>query len=282
MRFVKTQALGNDFILVEREWIKDLDIEKLSPALCNRNFGIGSDGILIVDREDSLYKMTMLNPDGSEAMCGNGLRAFILYLLDEGYVKTDHFEVLSLSGKNMVDIERDSSGRVKNIAANLGYPIFERAKIPFAKEGLEPAIDEPIEACGQTFHATLISMGNPHAIIFVDDINAININEWGPAIENHPLFPQRTNVEFVQFVDKDNLIMRVWERGAGVTLACGTGTSATVVAAVLKGLTNSRVKVHLLGGILEIEYKKGETVKMIGPASEVFRGEIDPFKIALP
>jgi diaminopimelate epimerase len=282
LKFVKTQALGNDFILVEREWIHNIDLEETAPTLCNRNFGIGSDGILIVDKEEGLYRMTMLNPDGSEAMCGNGLRAFIRYLIDEKYVQEDEFDVLSLSGKNRVIIERDKNGKVRNIKANLGYPVFERDKIPYAREGMIPAIDEPIEIEGRKFNVTLISMGNPHAVIFVDDIEEIEIEKWGPQIENHPLFPKRTNVEFVQFINRENLIMRVWERGAGVTLACGTGTSATVVAAVLKGMTGSRVKVHLLGGILEIEYEKGGQVWMIGPASEVFRGEIYPENLYFP
>jgi len=284
LKFVKTQALGNDFILVERSWIGNYDLTKLAPALCHRNFGIGSDGILIVDREAGLYKMTMLNPDGSVAMCGNGLRAFVLYLYESGLVKEKEFDVKSEAGApiNHVKVHTDEAGKAVLIEASMGEPIFQREKIPFARPGMEPALNEPIEVEGRIFEASLVSMGNPHAVIFVEDLDTIDVSYWGPRIEKHPLFPKKTNVEFVQFVDRENLIMRVWERGAGITLACGTGTTATVVAAVLKGLTASRVKVHLLGGILEIEYVKGKEARMFGPAKEVFRGEIDPLTIKLP
>ncbi len=284
LSFVKTQALGNDFILLERQWIKNYDIVQLAPALCHRNFGIGSDGILIVDQEAGLYKMTMLNPDGSVAMCGNGLRSFVLYLYEHGLVKEKEFDVKSEAGApiNHVKVHTDSSNKVLFIEASMGEPILERAKIPFAKKGVEPALAEPIQVGDRVFEVALVSMGNPHAVIFVPDINAIDVAYWGPQIEKHPLFPQKTNVEFVQVVDKNNLIMRVWERGAGITLACGTGTTASVVASVLKGYTQSRVKVHLLGGILEIEYEKGKEAYQFGPAQEVFHGQIDPLKIKLP
>ena len=269
MKFFKVQATGNDFILVERKWIKKHKIEELSPILCDRHFGIGSDGILIVDKEDGLYKMTMLNPDGSEAMCGNGLRAFIRYLLEKGYIKKKSFEVKTIKGINKIIIENNL------IKASLGSPIFEREKIPFAKQGATPAIDEEIEAGDKVFKATLVSMGNPHAVIFVDDPDKIDIKKYGPIIENHKLFPKRTNVEFAKLVDRNNIIMRVWERGAGITLACGTGTAATVVAARLKNLVDKKVVVHLLGGEIEIEYDNDEAL-MKGDASIVFSGEISP------
>lgn len=282
LKFVKTQAIGNDFILVERAWLKNLKPEELAPKLCDRHFGIGSDGILIVDKENALYKMTMLNPDGSTAMCGNGLRAFIRYLLDEKYITENEFEVKTEKGIHKVKSIKNQEGSVEKIEVNLGYPIFEREKIPFAKSGDEPAINEKIIVEGKIFEATLLSMGNPHAVIFTNDVEKIDINYWGSRIENHRLFPKRTNVEFVQVVDRNTLIMRVWERGAGITLACGTGTSASVVAAVLKGLTNSKVIVKLEGGELEVQYEKGKEVIMIGYAEEVFRGKIEPAKIKLP
>jgi len=269
LKFVKVQATGNDFILVEREWIKGYDIENIAPILCDRHFGIGSDGILIVDKEDELYKMTMLNPDGSEAMCGNGLRAFVRYLITKGYINKNEFRVKTLPGINNIKIENNL------IKASLGKPIFEREKIPFTKKGIEPAIDEEIEVDGVIFKATLVSMGNPHAVIFVDNVEEVDIKKWGPKIENHPLFPKRTNVEFAQVLNRDEIIMRVWERGAGITLACGTGTAATVVAARLKKLVNSKVTVHLLGGDIEIEYDFEEVI-MKGDASIVFTGNIEP------
>ncbi|HOJ50135.1 MAG TPA: diaminopimelate epimerase [Spirochaetota bacterium] len=269
MKFVKVQATGNDFILVEREWIKGYDIENIAPILCDRHFGIGSDGILIVDKEDELYKMTMLNPDGSEAMCGNGLRAFVRYLITKGYINKNEFRVKTLPGINNIKIENNL------IKASLGKPIFEREKIPFTKKGIEPAIDEEIEVDGVIFKATLVSMGNPHAVIFVDNVEEVDIKKWGPKIENYPLFPKRTNVEFAQVLNRNEIIMRVWERGAGITLACGTGTAATVVAARLKKLVNSKVTVHLLGGDIEIEYDFEEVI-MKGDASIVFTGNIEP------
>jgi len=269
LKFVKVQATGNDFILVEREWIKGYDIENIAPILCDRHFGIGSDGILIVDKEDELYKMTMLNPDGSEAMCGNGLRAFVRYLITKGYINKNEFRVKTLPGINNIKIENNL------IKASLGKPIFEREKIPFTKKGIEPAIDEEIEVDGVIFKATLVSMGNPHAVIFVDNVEEVDIKKWGPKIENYPLFPKRTNVEFAQVLNRNEIIMRVWERGAGITLACGTGTAATVVAARLKKLVNSKVTVHLLGGDIEIEYDFEEVI-MKGDASIVFTGNIEP------
>jgi diaminopimelate epimerase len=270
--FVKMHGTGNDFIIIERNDIRGININDYSKYLNDRHFGIGGDGLLIVDKSDSLYKMTMINPDGSEAMCGNGIRCFALYLLEKNYEKNTEFEVDSIAGVKKIQWEKTDNNYFFSV--DMGNPIFERSKIPMSGSGKSPVIDEKLIVDNADYYATCVSMGNPHAVIFVDDYNSFSIDKVGKSIENNQLFPKRTNVEFVKVIDRNNIVMRVWERGAGQTLACGTGTCASVVAASLKGLVEDKVTVQVLGGILHITYID-DNVIMKGEAKTVFTGTID-------
>ncbi len=270
--FVKMQGTGNDFIIIEREHITGIPINDFSLALNDRHFGIGGDGLIIIDKENGFYKMTMINPDGSEAMCGNGIRCFGLYLVERGYVKEKEFVVDSIAGKK--NLIHQIRGDKHYFTVNMGEPILERNKIPLAVEGESPVVDVPVKTSRGEFLATCVSMGNPHAVIFVNTYEGFDLHQIGNEIEHHSLFPQRTNVEFIQVRDRNNLVMRVWERGAGETLACGTGTCAAVVASRLKGYVDDHVTVKLPGGIVEISYS-GKEVFMTGEAKTVFSGNVD-------
>jgi diaminopimelate epimerase len=274
--FVKMQGTGNDFIVIERDDIKNIDINAYSKYLNHRHFGIGGDGLLVVDSKDGLYKMTMINPDGSEAMCGNGIRCFALYLIEKGYIKENEFEVASSAGVKKISYA--STGGKHYFKVNMGYPILEPSKIPVMAEGENPVVALELDADNKKYIANCVSMGNPHAVIFVDNYESINIPAAGKSIENNPVFPERTNVEFVVVEDRKNIKMRVWERGAGETLACGTGTCASVVASYLKGYVDQTVNVSLLGGDVEIFYS-GSDVYMTGEAVTVYSGEIDIEKL---
>jgi diaminopimelate epimerase len=274
--FVKTQGTGNDFIIIERKDIPGIDINAYSLYLNDRHFGIGGDGLLIVDKANDLYKMTMINPDGSEAMCGNGIRCFGLYLKEKGYIKENKFTVDSIAGTK--ELEYENKDGKHYFTVNMGKPILERDKIPVAGKGASPVIDMPVMIKGNEYELTCVSMGNPHAVIFVDSYENLNLHETGHNIEHHALFPERTNVEFIKIIDRNNILMRVWERGAGETLACGTGTCAAVVAANLKNYVDNEVNVTLPGGEVNIKYS-GDDVVMTGEANIVFSGNIDIDKV---
>lgn len=271
-------GLGNDFILLDyvRFIKKDFDFKELSERLCHRRFGIGADQLLILSpSEIADFKMRIFNSDGSEVeMCGNGIRCLAKYIWDNGLSKKNFLNIETIAGIIKPE-KRDDMFRV-----DMGEPIFEPHKIPvklpLAEKNFSTIVDYPIQIDDKEFKFTCVSMGNPHAVIFLeDDISEIPLHIYGPAIENHEYFPKRVNVEFINLKSKNNLKMRVWERGAGETLACGTGACASAIAAMVKNLTERKVILQLLGGELIIEWGDDNHVYMSGPAVTVFEGTIE-------
>ncbi len=283
-RFTKMHGIGNDFILIDAdaEPLPEDRLPEISRRLCHRKFGIGGDGLILVlptdltdptDRSD--FRMRMFNPDGSEAeMCGNGIRCFAKYVYDRGLIDSEQITVATLAGEMKLDL-RIEGRRVGSVRVDMGAPVLDRHQIPMSGEGPSPVIGEDISVEGERYAITAVSMGNPHAVIFTDDVSSVPLEQVGPQIERCPLFPARTNVHFVKVQSSDELTMRTWERGAGATLACGTGACASVVASALNGLAGRRVTAHLPGGDLLIEWAQDNHVYMTGPATEVFEGEID-------
>jgi diaminopimelate epimerase len=278
IQFTKMHGLGNDFIVVDaiNQRFDDINLNQLAMDICNRNFGIGADGLILVLKSDkSDFKMRIFNADGSEPeMCGNGVRCFSKFVYDNKLIEKDIFSVETLAGI-MVPALIIKDGFIEAIEVDMGKPILETNRIPVANINKEKVINEPIKVADQVFHFTGVSMGNPHAVVFVDDLQALDIDQIGPLFENHEYFPERVNTEFVQIINKNEIALIVWERGAGRTLACGTGASASVVAGILNGFLNPRVIVHLPGGNLIIEWQNDEELIMTGPAETVFKGEID-------
>lgn len=276
MRFTKMHGLGNDFIMVDgyKEKLPE-DIFAVAAKLCHRNFGIGADGlILVLPSEKTDIRMAIYNSDGSEAeMCGNGIRCFAKFVYEQGYVKKKSFGVETLAGIMTPRLVLDG-GKVSGVTVDMGEPSLERGAVPMEGPAAGQAIDEPLEVLDKTFRITALLMGVPHCVIFVDDVDAVDLAKYGPVIEKHPLFPRKTNVHFLQVLNTQELKMRVWERGAGITLACGTGACASLVAAVLNKKAEKKAKIHLPGGTLEIEWAADNHVYMTGPAQEVFVGEI--------
>jgi len=279
MEFTKMHGAGNDFIVVDA--LKDNYTERLLAVpdvvmrLCDRHFGIGADGlILILPSEVGDLKMRILNPDGSEAeMCGNGIRCFAKYAFEHGLIGKSSLRVETLAGVICPEL-RLQEGRVVSVSVDMGKPRLTRAEIPMTGPGEDRAVAFDLSAQGSAFKATAVSMGNPHCVIFTDDPEAVQLESIGPAIENHPFFPRKTNVEFVQVIAPDRLKMLVWERGAGRTMACGTGACAALVAAVLNGLAERTARVLLPGGELEINWRSDDRLIMTGPATEVFTGSL--------
>jgi len=270
MQFTKMHALGNDFVVID---MRGLDIDNLpamSQWLCNRRFGIGADQVLLLDESDECdFRMLIYNADGSEVeMCGNGIRALAKYIWDRGLSKKGTLEIETLAGT----IRPVRDGEL--IRVDMGAPELEGKKIPTNMEGR--VIDQPMKVIDREFKVTCVSMGNPHAVIYVNDLERCPVHKYGPAIENRTtVFPNRTNVQFVEEVSRSEFKQRVWERGAGETMASGTGASAAAVASMLKGLVDNRVTVHLPGGDLIIEWAgEGQNVFMTGPATTVFEGEL--------
>ncbi len=271
MKFSKWHGLGNDFIIVEPEPEQNPNWAGLAHRLCDRHFGVGADGLVTVrPLGGAAFEMRIFNADGSECeMCGNATRCVGLYIKRRGLAEGATFELHTAAGVIRPTVRENGTVRV-----DMGVPRLERGQIPVAGEPGAGAQNLELEAAGRTFSATGVSMGNPHCVIFVPEIAAIELETWGPALENHPLFPHRTNVEFVEVISPQLVRLRVWERGCGVTLACGTGSCAAVVAGVLTGRTGRHVSVLLDGGELQVEYsEKDHHVYMTGPAAEVFRGE---------
>jgi diaminopimelate epimerase len=273
LEFIKLEGLGNDFILVDalKQDLTKYDFHKLAPKLCDRHFGIGADGILIVHKSTKAdFRMQVINSDGSEPeMCGNGIRCFSRYIY-EAYEQKTVISVETPAGIILPVLDPKHN----IIEVDMSEPILVAREIPVNLDG-EKLINQPIVVADKTFEFTPVSMGNPHAVIFVDDVRAIDLQKYGPLLEKHPLFPERANIEFIQVIDKTHTVMRVWERGAGETLACGTGACAAVVAGVLTGRTDREVQVQLAGGKLEIEWDAEDNhVSMSGPAYEVFRGTV--------
>ena len=274
MQFTKWHGLGNDFIIINGMKEPLTDYRQQALAVCNRHFGIGADGLVVIlPSAIADFKMRIFNSDGSEAdMCGNATRCVARYLYENRLTDKTIITLDTLAGIITPEL-LFADGKLVTIRVDMGEPKFKRAEIPAAGNPGEQAVNIPFTVDDKTYHITALSMGNPHCIIFVDNINAVNLPFIGPKIETHDLFPRKTNVEFLQIIDRQTIKMRVWERGAGITMACGTGASAALVAAVLNGYTDRKATVKLDGGDLFIEWASNNHIYKSGPAVEVFRGE---------
>lgn len=278
--FVKMQGLGNDFILIDclSKPLGDSSfLSYLAKKLCNRNFGIGADGlILILPSSKADLRMRIFNYDGSEAqMCGNGIRCFAKYAYENKLVSKNKFTVETLAGIITPELTI-TNNKILGVKVNMGTPKLRRREIPMNGKDTSTVVNETLKINPeQTFKITCVSMGNPHCITFVNDVQSIPVDEIGPKIENHPLFPEKTNVEFIQVLNKQEINFRVWERGVGETMACGTGACAALVAAVLNKKTDREATIHLPGGDLDIQWADNGHVYMTGPAELVFRGEME-------
>ena len=277
MKFTKMQGAGNDYVYVNCFVEQIEDPAAVAVKVSNRNFGIGSDGlILIMPSQLADVRMRMFNSDGSESeMCGNGIRCVAKYAYDHGLVDTKEISADTGAGILTLQLVTGGNGKVEKVRVNMGPPRLTRAEIPMLGNAGEQVVNEPLNILHSTFNITCASMGNPHCVIFVDDVENFQVEKYGPLIENHELFPRRTNVEFVQVLSRTEVRQRTWERGAGETLACGTGSSAVTAACVLNGLTEKKILNHLSGGDLEMEWGADGTIYMTGPAVEVFSGEIE-------
>ena len=272
MHFTKWQACGNDFVFVNAMTMDIRPVVKKCVSICNRNFGIGADGIIFVlPSEKATLQMRIFNSDGSEAeMCGNGIRAFAKWAHELGLVSKHHFSVETGAGILFPELLPDGKVRV-----DMGVPHLNSSEIPVTGFGDGMVVNRKLTNDLHTYRITCVSMGNPHCVIFTDDIDRISLEEIGSRLEADAHFPRKTNVEFAQLLKKNLLRMRVWERGTGVTMACGTGTCATVVAAILNGLVEKEAEVILDGGNLHISWEGDSSahVLMTGPAEKVFEGE---------
>ena len=275
MKFTKMHGCGNDYVYVNLFEEQIGDPAKVSIAVSDRHFGIGSDGLITIGpSEIADFRMRIYNADGSEAeMCGNGIRCVAKYVYD--HKLTDKAEITVETGAGAKTLQLTvEDDKVTLVRVDMGEPILTPDEIPVVADG-DRVVDEPIVVDDKEWRMTCVSMGNPHAVVFVDDVAHFELEKYGPLFENHVRFPKRTNTEFVQIVSRNEAIMRVWERGSAETWACGTGTCATVMACILNGLTDNEVLVHLRGGDLRIAYDaKSNHIFMTGPATEVFEGEI--------
>lgn len=303
MKFTKMHGCGNDYVYVDggKENVPSEKKSKVAQMVSDRHFGIGSDGLIFINPvadDDIDFEMEMYNADGSRSeMCGNGIRCVAKYVYDKKLTDKTKLTIVSAGKKKYIDLTIGSDGLVETVKVDMGAPILNAASVPVSVsdellsndnkkyEALSPkygrlAVDVPIEVAGKTWHMTCVSMGNPHCVVFLpdgEDLTSFDIEAVGPLFENHKAFPNRTNTEFVKIDDKNNVHMRVWERGTGETLACGTGCCATTVACILNSLTDNEVTVHVLGGDIKCSWdKKPESpVIMEGPATTVFEGEIE-------
>ena len=275
MKFTKMQGLGNDYVYVNCFKEKIDNPPELARRISDRHFGVGSDGLIMINPSDKAdFEMEMYNADGSRGeMCGNGIRCVAKYVYDYGLTNKTHISVETLGGIKYLDLTVEE-GKVKMVKVDMGKPELEPLKIPVKASG-DNAVDEPILVGGNEYRMTCVSMGNPHAVIFIGcDVREFPLEEIGPKFENHERFPNRVNTEFVRVIDRRTAEMRVWERGSGETLACGTGACAVAVACALNGFTEDEVTVRLLGGDLQIRWdREKDTVFMTGPAEVVFDGE---------
>ena len=286
MKFTKMHGCGNDYIYVNgfQETISPEQKPELVRRLSDRHFGIGGDGVIFINpSKEADFEMEMYNADGTRAqMCGNGIRCVAKFVYDKGLTDAEHISVISAGSVKYLDltVERNPQlpgdrGKVKLVRVNMGSPILEPDKIPVLAEG-ETVVNQPIFVEDEEYRMTCVSMGNPHAVVFAEGVADMKLEQIGPLFENHVRFPERVNTEFVEVIDSKNVFMRVWERGTGETLACGTGCCATAVACVLNGLTDCKITVKLLGGELLIEWDREKNiVYMTGPATTVFEGEIE-------
>ena len=283
MHFTKMHGIGNDFVMVDCLGPDGEALLAESQAravfLCDRKFGVGGDGVIaLLPGNNAPFAMRMFNPDGSESeMCGNGIRCFAKFLYDRGLSRGEtDIPVETGAGLLHLAIQVDSDGKTGAVRVDMGEPVLKPVLVPTTLgDGDAPVINVPLEVGGQTLSVTAVSMGNPHAVTFVTDVKNYPVETIGPLVEHHPVFPRRINTEFIEVLSDHEINFRVWERGAGITLACGTGACAAVVACVLNGKTGRRVLVHLPGGDLDIEWSEADKhVYMTGPATEVFEGEI--------
>jgi diaminopimelate epimerase len=276
--FIKMEGCGNDYVYIDLISGKGPpesalgNLEELARRMSDRHYGIGSDGLILIrPSESGDARMQMFNADGSESeMCGNGIRCVARFLHDEGVTRRSPVHIETGAGVLTLEIAA-TGGVVSSVRVDMGTPELERSRIPMSGPPGR-VIDEGLEVGGRTVRVTAVSMGNPHCVLFVPDVAQAPVSEFGPLIENHPIFPNRTNVEFVQVVSPGEVRQRTWERGSGETLACGTGASAVCVAGALNGKTERNVLIHLKGGDLRLEWGADDHVFMQGPAREVFRG----------
>ncbi len=276
MRFTKMHGLGNDYVYVDGFAEKLADPPAIARAVSDRHFGIGSDGLILIEPSESAdVRMRMFNADGSQAqMCGNGIRCVAKYAWDHGLASNNPMTVETLTGVMTIELTLDDDNKVDSARVDMGEPILEPAAIPVNIPHQQRIVALPIRTSTHAFEMTCVSMGNPHAVIYVDDVSAIPLEAVGPELENHPLFPERINAHFVQVHSAEEVTMRTWERGSGITLACGTGASAVCVAGVLTGKTSREITAHLPGGDLQLNWDEPTNhVFMTGPATEVFTGE---------
>ena len=279
MKFTKMHGCGNDYVYVDgaRETILPERKSEVVKFLSDRHFGIGGDGVIFINPSDVAdFEMEMYNMDGSRSeMCGNGIRCVGKYVYDHGLTQKTSLTIVSCGKIKYLDLTVED-GKVTKVCVNMGSPILEATEIPVVAEK-SPVVDTPITVDGKEYRMTCVSMGNPHAVVYVDEmIDDETMAKIGPLFEHHERFPRRVNTEFVKVLGRDRVQMRVWERGTGETLACGTGACAVTVASILNGLTDDRITVELLGGNLEIFWdRKENVVYMTGPATTVFEGEIE-------
>lgn len=278
IKFTKMQGCGNDYVYIEgfTQKLSDSGKPDFVRFVSDRHFGIGSDGVIFINPSDQAdFEMEMYNADGSRSeMCGNGIRCVAKYVHDKGFTDRQQFSVISGGQVKYMDLTVEE-GVTKAVRVDMGEPELSAKNIPVIAQS-ERAVDEPITVGGREYRMTCVSMGNPHAVVFVEDVKGLDIEKIGPSFENHVRFPKRVNTEFVQVVADDRVKMRVWERGSGETLACGTGCCATAVACVLNGRTGRHVTVEVLGGELVIDWEEESGhIFMTGPAEFVFDGEIE-------
>lgn len=277
LRFTKMHGLGNDYVYINTFEQTVDDPGALAIAVSDRHRGIGSDGLILIappNVPDAHVRMIMFNADGSRSqMCGNGVRCVAKYAYDHGLARQNPLRISTDRGVLTIELKLGPDGKVATARVDMGEPILVPAKIPVALPG-EKLVNQPLDVFGRTLKFTAVSMGNPHAVFFVDDLDAVPLREWGPVLERHALFPERMNIHFVRIVRPDHVDMVTWERGAGPTQACGTGASAVCVAGVLAGLTQRRISAKLPGGELLLEWSERDNhVFKTGPATEVFSGE---------
>lgn len=270
MQFTKVHGLGNDFVMINAMAAPVRDYNAITPTLCHRQTGVGADGLLIaLPSKTSDIRMRIINADGSEAeMCGNGIRAFAKYVYERGLIDRTTFSIETLAGEMKPVLLLDEIGKVKAVRVDMGKPGLQCEDVPV--EGTGYCLNRTLTAAGKEFTYSSVRTGVPITTVPVDDPKTFDIRTYGPAIERHPVFPQRTNVSFFRIIDRNNIEMRIWERGAGPTLACGTGACGTAVLCAMNGLTERSVDVHLELGALHIEWAQDNTVYMTGPAELVF------------
>lgn len=275
--FTKMHGLGNDYLYINRfSYDSEHDWPKLTRQMADRHFGVGSDGLILIEPSEIVdFRMRMFNADGLEGeMCGNGMRCFAKYVYENDLTDKTSLVVETKAGliRPHLTVKK---GKVELVSVDMGIPRLKRAQIPLARlDGPEPVVNEPIEYDGQVLFATCVSMGNPHCVFFVDDVYEVELEKIGPVLEHHPIFPQRANIEFVAVKSRDSIDMRIWERGSGITLASGTGSSASVVATILNGKADraTPIEVNLPGGTLLVEWKQNGHVWQTGLATQVCTG----------